>query len=224
MRLNDASDAIRTHDLVLENLENRQAQLPLFGHFCCRLAVQPECAMQEKISGFLKVKEVSAKAVSMSMSSPSINHFSESIYWGKIKNFQLELWNKKLSNPNDSTLRKSSKNYDDLHDDLHPDLSIPVNQKTKLKVGSQALTIHNQDPEKCYVISTTTNGRDVVGDIKLWAKNIEQTAIDSIVWQPVSSCASAMEIPSPSPSRVPMFLRPRAPGTLYDETPIQGIK
>lgn len=35
--------------------ENRANQLPLFGHFCCRLAAQPDCATQERIAGYAHV-------------------------------------------------------------------------------------------------------------------------------------------------------------------------
>lgn len=50
LKLIDASDLPHTHDLTLcnvltNNSQNQSAQntrLPLFGHFCCRLAVQPD--------------------------------------------------------------------------------------------------------------------------------------------------------------------------------------
>lgn len=53
LRLGDAADAVRTHDLVLEGTE--QHRLPLFGHFCCRLAALPDCAADEVRSGHLAV-------------------------------------------------------------------------------------------------------------------------------------------------------------------------
>lgn len=46
LTLDDAHDSIHTHDLVTVNHENKSHQLPLFGHFCCRLAVQPNCISQ----------------------------------------------------------------------------------------------------------------------------------------------------------------------------------
>lgn len=50
LNLEDANDSIHTHDLVTVNHENKSHQLPLFGHFCCRLAVQPNCISQVAIN------------------------------------------------------------------------------------------------------------------------------------------------------------------------------
>ncbi len=42
LRLEDAGEEVRCHELYLEDAENDR--LPaLFGQFCCRLAVQPYC-------------------------------------------------------------------------------------------------------------------------------------------------------------------------------------
>ncbi|XP_046743720.1 rhotekin-like isoform X2 [Diprion similis] len=51
LTLDDTDDNIHTHDLILNNLENKNHSLPLFGHFCCRLAAQPECVTKEACSG-----------------------------------------------------------------------------------------------------------------------------------------------------------------------------
>jgi hypothetical protein len=185
---------------VIENLENRNSQLPLFGHFCCRLAVQPECQTQERISGYLKVKEATVRAQKI-----------ESIYWASLKNFQLRLWSKKYDRNSSITYGTTKKKYDS----IEPDLIIPITNKTKLNSGSNALTIHNED--KCFILSND-NG---LGDIRLWAKNIEFMIQDFTIWESVAEYQ--MPIPSPSPSRAPMYIKPRIPGSLYDETPIQGL-
>ncbi|XP_073996356.1 rhotekin-like isoform X3 [Rhodnius prolixus] len=55
LSLDDVNDSIRTHDLKLEHADGRGGeQLPLFGHFCCRLAAQPDCFMREVISSTTK--------------------------------------------------------------------------------------------------------------------------------------------------------------------------
>ncbi|CAB3366284.1 Hypothetical predicted protein [Cloeon dipterum] len=51
LNLADVDDGVRTHDLEIETLENRLHELPLFGHFCCRLAAQPNCMGKELMSG-----------------------------------------------------------------------------------------------------------------------------------------------------------------------------
>ncbi|XP_012535904.1 rhotekin isoform X3 [Monomorium pharaonis] len=55
LTLDDTDDNTHTHDLVINSVENKYHSLPLFGHFCCRLAVQPECMNKEMCIGNVKV-------------------------------------------------------------------------------------------------------------------------------------------------------------------------
>ncbi|XP_076651624.1 rhotekin isoform X2 [Halictus rubicundus] len=59
MSLNDTDGNIHTHDLALNNFdtETKANALPLFGHFCCRLAVQPDCIDKELAMGFLIIND-----------------------------------------------------------------------------------------------------------------------------------------------------------------------
>nr|CAD7580648.1 unnamed protein product [Timema californicum] len=52
--------------------DNKSHQLPLFGHFCCRLAAQPDCVSQEVCAGTLECQGQS--------------------YWGQLQAFRLDLW------------------------------------------------------------------------------------------------------------------------------------
>jgi hypothetical protein len=61
--------------------ENRSHQLPLFGHFCCRLAAQLDCVSQESCSGDLTVLDGDAGGQWVSM-------------WGQLQAFRLDLWAK----------------------------------------------------------------------------------------------------------------------------------
>ncbi|KAG1708485.1 Rhotekin-2 [Nymphon striatum] len=78
----DIDDTIRTHDLVLENIENPSHQLPLFGHFCCRLAAQPDCMLEERLSGYLTVVQ---KVGSLSGCRK---------LWAQLKKFEIRLWSR----------------------------------------------------------------------------------------------------------------------------------
>ncbi|KAG0429921.1 hypothetical protein HPB47_023162 [Ixodes persulcatus] len=78
--LADADDRVRTHDLVVENVENPQQQLPLFGHLGCKLAVVPDCVHEERLSGYLSVVKTPNGAGSCGR------------LWCILKNFQLCLW------------------------------------------------------------------------------------------------------------------------------------
>ena len=62
--------------------ENRTHQLPLFGHFCCRLAAQPDCVSQESCSGDLMLLDVDAGRQWVFM-------------WGQLQAFRLDLWVKR---------------------------------------------------------------------------------------------------------------------------------
>jgi hypothetical protein len=62
--------------------ENRSHQLPLFGHFCCRLAAQPDCVSQESCSGDLTVLDGGTGRQWVLM-------------WGQLQAFRLDLWVKR---------------------------------------------------------------------------------------------------------------------------------
>lgn len=62
--------------LIFSCLEVRSNQLPLFGHFCCRLAAQPNCISQPVLSGPLTLPL-------MSRPRPS---------WAQLQAFTLHFW------------------------------------------------------------------------------------------------------------------------------------
>ncbi|KAK4307742.1 hypothetical protein Pmani_020512 [Petrolisthes manimaculis] len=78
LTLDHVSNNTSTFDLALENLENQSSQLPLFGHFCCRLAAQPDCSTQERISSPARVQES-----------------DEEVSWCRVFGWQLEVWGSK---------------------------------------------------------------------------------------------------------------------------------
>lgn len=55
-------------------LENRVNQLPLFGHFCCRLAAQPQCMSSPVYSGCIRLRNESSSS------------------WAKLQAFELSIW------------------------------------------------------------------------------------------------------------------------------------
>lgn len=99
MTLDDTNRNIRTHDLILNNfgkswfkftisflkitivyitciiLENKVHVLPLFGHFCCRLAIQPDCITKEVRIGFITI--------------------NDQRYWARLQGFEIEAWKSK---------------------------------------------------------------------------------------------------------------------------------
>ncbi|KAG6800779.1 rhotekin-2 [Apis mellifera caucasica] len=75
MTLDDSNKNIRSHDLTLNNFGNKIQILPLFGHFCCRLAIQPYCMNKEICAGFAIVNNQRC--------------------WIRLQNFQIDSWKSK---------------------------------------------------------------------------------------------------------------------------------
>nr|XP_034193746.1 rhotekin-2-like [Osmia lignaria] len=76
MTLDDTDGNVRSHDLTLNNkLGNKAHTLPLFGHFCCRLAIQPNFIDKETLDGFVIV--------------------NNRRYWARLRGFQIESWKSK---------------------------------------------------------------------------------------------------------------------------------
>lgn len=85
LTLAEASDLPHTHDLCLtpnnaitNNANNLNNKLPLFGHFCCRLAVQPDFIESSYSNGDLTLL---AKGQIRSVEG-----------YGRLQAFKLELW------------------------------------------------------------------------------------------------------------------------------------
>ncbi|TGZ51984.1 rhotekin isoform X1 [Temnothorax longispinosus] len=75
LTLDDTDDNTHTHDLTINSVENKYHSLPLFGHFCCRLAVQPECINKEMCIGNVKVDGQN--------------------YWARLQGFCIKMWESK---------------------------------------------------------------------------------------------------------------------------------
>ncbi|KAJ4439216.1 hypothetical protein ANN_07335 [Periplaneta americana] len=151
LSLDDIHDSIRTHDLQLENLENRSHQLPLFGHFCCRLAAQPDCVAQESCSGDLTLLDCDAGRQWLSM-------------WGQLQAFRLDLWNKR-------------EHWEQGQD---PVRSIVVDRETVIqpsKTVNKEITISNlcEGKEDISVIRTKTTE-----DHQKWLRSLVQHAKDHL--------------------------------------------
>lgn len=61
--------------------ENKHHALPLFGHFCCRLAAQPDCATKEIFTGNINLNGNNC--------------------WGRLQNFTLKTWESRKHSEND---------------------------------------------------------------------------------------------------------------------------
>ncbi|KZC06001.1 PREDICTED: rhotekin-like isoform X2 [Dufourea novaeangliae] len=73
LTLNDTDRNTRTHDLSLIKFETKTYALPLFGHFCCRLAVQPNNVDKKVCTGFVIINGQRC--------------------WARLCGFEIEAWN-----------------------------------------------------------------------------------------------------------------------------------
>ena len=193
LELKQASDVVKTHDLFLEEVEKNH-QLPLFGDFCCRFAVQPECQMKEFMSGLILLSEVSSKS-------------EFTLFWCSLKNFKLSLWSVKDELKNEPVFLKHTVN------NIPPSTIIPINKNTKITHQTDFICITNG--ENTYYFKCFT------GSPIDWYKAFLATKEALIAWEPIAEYQ--MDLTSPSQQKSNYLFRSRLPGSLYDETPIHGI-
>ncbi|XP_008187559.1 rhotekin isoform X4 [Acyrthosiphon pisum] len=74
LTLEEVDDRVHTHDMKIECTQNRNNQLPLFGHFCCRLAAQPQCTSSPVYSGYVRPRDESSSS------------------WANLQAFELSIW------------------------------------------------------------------------------------------------------------------------------------
>ncbi|KAI4504888.1 hypothetical protein M0802_000438 [Mischocyttarus mexicanus] len=72
LTIEETDNGVRTHDLVINHVENKNCMLPLFGHFCCRLAVEPECINSDIHAGIIDINGQK--------------------YWARLRNFCVKTW------------------------------------------------------------------------------------------------------------------------------------
>lgn len=189
--LKDCSDSIKTYDLNLENVE-RNLQLPLFGHFCCRLAVQPQCQMKEYISGLLELR-------------PNLRS-EYGLYWCVLKGFKLNLWNVKRDLQNEPVFLKHTLS------NTTPNMVVPINKQTRISQSESTMVIANNDNSCCFQCLT--------GSQADWFKALLSMQDDFIAWETIAEYQ--MDLASMAQPRPQYFPFDRLPGALYNETPIQG--
>ncbi|XP_054718580.1 rhotekin-2-like [Uloborus diversus] len=191
LNLSDANSRIKTYDLVMENSDKNSNQIPLFGHFCCRLAVQPTCMTEEVYSGYLSlVQQIGNITGSRRMLC-------------SLKNFNLSMWS----------------NFADVHG-ANPDVVIPIKAGTKVIPSSKAISYprfsfqieySSEEGEKELLLAA-----DSPIQLNEWMSYINQHMEDYELWKPATE--SLMEISSPCACRNSQSFKHRN-SSLYDETP-----
>ncbi|KAF7490122.1 Rhotekin-2 [Sarcoptes scabiei] len=122
LNLKDSADLIKTYDLIPEEELDKNLQLPLFGHYCCRLAVQPECLLKDYHSDILR------------MHSPESDMF-----WAVLSKFRLNLWRIKTELQDEPAYLKHTNSKKE------PDLIIPINCQSKVTLSERNIQLVNKE-------------------------------------------------------------------------------
>lgn len=193
LALDEVHDSVKSHDLVLENLENPCHQLPLFDHFCCRLAAEPEClSMEQTASVTLKYPSTNKSGKSSKSDPPPV--------FAALGGFNLAFWKKKE--------HRQDKNRSPL-------LSVSLGQGATMAEdhGEVVLSAFDEDEgeEKRVEFRCSDNN---------FISALSQRIIDASAWGPKVS-RSQMVIHSPQPANGSPNSRwvPRT-GSLYEDIPL----
>lgn len=192
LNLKDASDAIKTYDLAMEE-GDKNFQLPLFGDFCCRFAVQPESQPKEFISGLVSYKETSAKC-------------EATLFWCSLKNYRLSLWSVKEELRNEPVFVKHTTS------NCAPTSIVPIGSQTAVVLQENMIVVSNGSSGHCIQMCSCP--------LSDWYRALLACREAFIAWEPIAEYQ--MDLAPAAQSRSNYFLRNRLPGSLYDETPIQG--
>jgi len=212
--LNEVHDSIKSHDLILENLENPCLQLPLFDHFCCRLAAQPDCLSSENATNVsLKYPAVTVAKQMKSVVKMASSEAPTSLF-AVLRGFTLDMWKKREH-------REKAK----------PSLfTLTLDHSTKMTEASTG------KDRGCDVILTAVAGgasgisgvsgveeklAEFICSDKNWVSVLRQRIVDSNAWGQVSRNQMLIHSPKLSTSNSPDGRwAPRTGGSLYEETPL----
>ncbi|XP_071449463.1 rhotekin-like isoform X2 [Hetaerina americana] len=211
LSLAEVHDSIHTHDLNLEIIGNRTHQLPLFGHFCCRLAAQPDCISREVFSGplqlLLTAEDQERDGLSRDDKTKKVEDTAGGDrghwcgIWGQLQAFHLDLWEKR----------------EDFEQGREPIKSITVDRETSIRGGSSSsreISLGNMCEGKEDISFVRTTSCD---DQQKWIRHFVQHAKDHQRWK--HAAEKIMEIQSPGSTKN-SFLREIRQRSLYDETPL----
>ncbi|XP_052772225.1 rhotekin-like isoform X2 [Mya arenaria] len=167
LSLQDVDDVVRTFDLKLEvPNDSVGCELPLFGHYCCRLAALPHCLVQPVVSGYLNLHE-----------DDDLSKWKR--YWCILKNLQLSCW----SSPDDVEVTA-------------PLLTIPVTKNTQIceadpRTSQRAHTFHTKTLGERF-ISETTFAADNQDQLTMWWDGLQQHLLDQAFWK--QACEFVMDV------------------------------
>ncbi|XP_035248028.1 rhotekin-like isoform X2 [Anguilla anguilla] len=181
-------DSFRTHDLTICGNEECSYWLPLYGSVCCRLAAQPDCMIQEMMSGSLKVKL-------------GEDPQSWTNIYGVLRGTSLICYHRQ----------------EDKQAHVEPAFTIAVNKETRIRATEkdplsklQSISISNHYGGEEVTHTLAAESRE---DTQRWMEAFWQQFYDMSQWK--QCCDNLMKIEVPSP-RKPTLVTAKQ-GSLYHE-------
>ncbi|BFY97484.1 hypothetical protein BsWGS_00524 [Bradybaena similaris] len=180
LSLSDVDKSVRTFDLQLETTADGQVhELPLFGHYCCRLAALPNCLVRATVTGFLNLQE-----------DDDLSKWKR--YWCCLKNLQLACW----SSPDDVEVTQ-------------PLLTIPITKSTQICDAdpSTAKKPHSILIKTVNIngIFDHTLAADTKEEFDKWWDGFQQHLLDQALWK--HACDEPMDLRASGRRSRPVFTR-----------------
>lgn len=211
LTLADASDLPHTHDLNLipnyatgnNNMNNNNQlnnKLPLFGHFCCRLAVQPDFIKANYCAGKLQLLSPPPPPQPPTTGSSGGGHQQLHEVYARLQAFRMPYWD---------SLEAFEMNEEPKH-------SIEVTRDTKVKRrGDYEFVLCNMEEGaiKKYIFRTA----DPM-ETSNWELALKRAVREHLLWKHIT-LSSPMQLTTPGTERN-YFSRSGRHGSLYDQVPI----
>jgi len=200
LKLKDIDDTIGTFELKCEPENNTDGsgntELPLFGHFCCRLAAQPACLVSPTTVGNLHVKAGDGNWQWL---------------WCVLKELRLACWEREedvdvippthtIPVTKESEISGADPSACEKEHSFHI-RSRPAGSSTSSLQGS--------------LTSQFTLAADSEEELTQWWDGLQQHMLDQALWQ--HACDKNMKIKAASPQKLPAFMKRGS--NLYDDTP-----
>ncbi|NXL54819.1 RTKN protein, partial [Podilymbus podiceps] len=189
LSLAEVQDGFRTHDLAIASNEESSFWLPLYGSMCCRLAAQPRCMAAPVTSGFLRLQQPGAEALSGARLYCVLRGTDLLCYHGP----------------------------DEAEAGLEPALTIAVNKETRIRATERegrgqphGMAVTNRYGGEEVTHTLLAESRP---EAQRWMEAFWQHFYDMSQWK--QCCDELMRIEVPPPRRPPAVL-PRQ-GSLYHE-------
>jgi len=191
LRLEDAGEDVKPHELFVEDSENDRLP-PLFGQFCCRLAVQPYCREEPVLVGRLSVRYPNNERYSG-------DRWAENC-WGRLMDWKLCLW----------------QNLEQYEAARSPSKQIRIDQDTTIRDEGDTFTVENYGEG---IILFKCESRE---DKVMWLAHLYQHACDHKRWKAASQKKMEVLSPDTKPvQRSKSICRTRSKLVLlYNETKI----